>query len=326
MAHDERRHRKLAGEVARLLHRAVAAGGAGLEPAQHAHLSATEELAAGRGEVVGDRPRQEGVAVERGDVGRAGEVEHHVGLVFDTARLDDLGREDRAQVRAQRGVTRCAHVAHLVGRADKIGRAVGVAAVGCDAAVDQALGVRHACAGEAHGRPYAVGLEGAVGTAVEVGVASRRLAAARAVGRVEAEGEGRGDRHAVDAERSRPGQRVGLDLCRRRRVDRALECGESFARERVVSRWEANVDQVGRGNTAFLPIVFGDRDAVGIVVVDDDAELPGAQRRLVDMRDDGLRRHREGRRVQQQRRDAGEQADDHCASLSTHSRTSPGPR
>ena len=277
--------------------------------------------------MVADGAGDEGVAVEHGHVGQPGEVEHHVGPVFERVGLDDFGGNDALHPGAQCVVAGCAHVACLVARADEVGGAGRVAAVGRDAAVDQFFRFGHAGGGQAHGRADFVDIEGARHAAVEIRTGPGRLAAAGAPGGIEAEGKGGGDRHAVDAVGLRPGQCVGLNLFGGLAVDAALEVDEFLAGERAAPRLESHVDQVGGGNAAPVAVIGSDGDAVGVVVVDDHAQLVGAEGGLRKVGDDRFGRRGVCRSLHQQRCEkAAQKRHAHHARDCTHSRTSAGPR
>jgi len=107
-----------------------------------------------------------------------------------------------------------------------------------------------------------------------------------------------------------------------------LEADEFVARKRAASRLEAHVYQVGDGDAPLFQVIGGYRHAVGVVVIDDHAEILGGKGGLGEAGDDGqlgrgrmgdgLRQQRDGERVQQ--------AQGRQASCCTHSRTSAGPR
>jgi hypothetical protein len=88
------------------------------------------------------------------------------------------------------------------------------------------------------------------------------------------------------------------------------------------------VNQVGGGNAALVAVIRSDRGTVGVVVVDDDAELVGGQAGLGKAGDDGvLGRCGVCRSLYQQNGDeAAQKLHALHARRSTHSRTSSGPR
>jgi len=95
-----------------------------------------------------------------------------------------------------------------------------------------------------------------------------------------AEGEGRGDGHAADPPRHRPGQHIGLDMCRHRRVDLTLDGRELRRRQLSALRLEADADDVRLRNAAALLVIGADLTAERVGVVDDDAEFAGLEAML----------------------------------------------
>src|SRR3569623_528693 len=152
----QRRIGKFARMIAGLDHRAVTAGGAGLEPAQAAHLRTVDELAAGRGEMIGDRARHEAQRVETGHLRHASEIEQHVFFIFDCVLLHDFEIDPFGRTLDDGGVNRRAHIARLVAGAVLVAGAARMGNVGRDAAVDQRLHLLEIPAGQRHGRPQAV--------------------------------------------------------------------------------------------------------------------------------------------------------------------------
>ncbi len=264
-------------------------------------------------------------------MGEAGEIKHHVVFLDQRVCLDDFGRDDVLHPGTQQIVSGCAHVACLVAGADEIGGARRVATIGGHAAVDELSGFVHAGCSQTHGRADFVSGVGLGHIAVEVGTGPGRLAVAGAISGIKAECESRRDRHAVHAVGLGPGQRIGLDFARGGAIDPAFEMGELFACERAASGLEAHADHVGGGNAAFFLVVGGNGDAVGVVVVDDDAQLVGGETRLGKVGDHGAFRwdsvrRSPGQHGQHGQDEAESEPASHQASRSTHSRTSSGPR
>ena len=96
-------------------------------------------------------------------------------------------------------------------------------AIGAYTAVDQGLRLIKGDRRDAHSRPQLQLVPGTRGGGIEIAIQLRCNAAVGAIILIEAEGECRCDRHAIDPVRSRPGQRVGLYRVRQLIVDRSLE-------------------------------------------------------------------------------------------------------
>nr|GEU28029.1 hypothetical protein [Tanacetum cinerariifolium] len=292
---QDRSMRKFLPVVAWFRHGAVAGRGARLEPVQAAHLGVAEQVAAGGGQVVGQRAGQKAQRVELGHAGQAGLVNHDVLHPFQHVGVEVLDGELACGNAAGRRKEPGPAAARAVGRVQVIGGGLRQPELAGGAARNQVLGQGNRPGGQQHADQDVRFGSGYGRRGVEI--CGRLAGAARffALGSIEAERERGRDGIALDGVRRGPHHQHGADVGTELAEYLLAQRRELLRAEPTLRIGDAHMDDVFLGNLVRFAVQRGNLHAIGFVVVDDDGQLLG--------RDGGGARQRHGGQRQRQRQD-----------------------